>query len=110
MDAAALRQAWLGLRDTHRLLPDAGGGWFNVLDPDFNLQLREAGVAAAWRVVSRPRMAPSPPSSCSTEPARPSRCCSARASRATTTIEAVYGIGFRKLPGGGVLPRLDPGP
>jgi iron complex transport system ATP-binding protein len=27
-----------------------------------------------------------------------------------TTIEAVYGIGFRKLPGGGVLPRLDPGP
>lgn len=26
-------------------------GWFNVLDPDFNLHLREAGVAAAWRVV-----------------------------------------------------------
>lgn len=26
-------------------------GWFNVLDPDFNLHLREAGIAAAWRVV-----------------------------------------------------------
>lgn len=26
-------------------------GWFNVLDPHFNLHLREAGVAAAWRVV-----------------------------------------------------------
>lgn len=26
-------------------------GWFNVLDPDFNLHLREAGVAAAWRVI-----------------------------------------------------------
>lgn len=26
-------------------------GWFNVLDPDFNLHLREAGVATAWRVV-----------------------------------------------------------
>ncbi|HEY4250575.1 MAG TPA: ChuX/HutX family heme-like substrate-binding protein [Roseomonas sp.] len=26
-------------------------GWFNVLDADFNLHLREAGVAAAWRVV-----------------------------------------------------------
>ncbi|MBR0649118.1 hemin-degrading factor [Roseomonas terrae] len=26
-------------------------GWFNVLDSDFNLHLREAGVAAAWRVV-----------------------------------------------------------
>ncbi|MBR0682946.1 hemin-degrading factor [Roseomonas eburnea] len=26
-------------------------GWFNVLDPEFNLHLREAGVAAAWRVV-----------------------------------------------------------
>jgi putative hemin transport protein len=26
-------------------------GWFNVLDPDFNLHLREAGVAEAWRVV-----------------------------------------------------------
>lgn len=26
-------------------------GWFNVLDPDFNLHLREAGVTAAWRVV-----------------------------------------------------------
>jgi putative hemin transport protein len=26
-------------------------GWFNVLDPDFNLHLQEAGVAAAWRVV-----------------------------------------------------------
>jgi putative hemin transport protein len=33
-----------------RLAPSAGG-WFNVLDPDFNLHLREAGVAAAWRVV-----------------------------------------------------------
>jgi putative hemin transport protein len=26
-------------------------GWFNVLDPDFNLHLREAGIATAWRVV-----------------------------------------------------------
>jgi len=26
-------------------------GWFNVLDPDFNLHLREDGIAAAWRVV-----------------------------------------------------------
>ncbi|WP_439595651.1 hemin-degrading factor [Falsiroseomonas sp.] len=26
-------------------------GWFNVLDPIFNLHLREAGVAEAWRVV-----------------------------------------------------------
>lgn len=26
-------------------------GWFNVLDPDFNLHLRNAGVAAAWRIV-----------------------------------------------------------
>lgn len=26
-------------------------GWFNVIDPDFNLHLREAGVAEAWRVV-----------------------------------------------------------
>jgi putative hemin transport protein len=26
-------------------------GWFNVLDPRFNLHLREAGVAEAWRVV-----------------------------------------------------------
>lgn len=26
-------------------------GWFNVLDPDFNLHVREAGVASAWRVV-----------------------------------------------------------
>lgn len=26
-------------------------GWFNVLDPDFNLHLREAGVASCWRVV-----------------------------------------------------------
>lgn len=26
-------------------------GWFNVLDPEFNLHLREAGVAEAWRVV-----------------------------------------------------------
>ncbi len=33
-----------------RLLPSPGG-WFNVLDPEFNLHLREAGVAAAWRVV-----------------------------------------------------------
>lgn len=114
IDAAALREAWLGLRDTHdffpmlrkhratrrqafrlagedlalRLDPAAGAealklaaaeglpvmvfvgnrgaiqihtgpverlratpGWFNVLDPDFNLHLREAGIAAAWRVV-----------------------------------------------------------
>lgn len=33
-----------------RLLPSPGG-WFNVLDPAFNLHLRETGVAAAWRVV-----------------------------------------------------------
>jgi putative hemin transport protein len=33
----------------NRLRPTPG--WFNVLDPDFNLHLREAGVAAAWRVV-----------------------------------------------------------
>lgn len=26
-------------------------GWFNVLDPAFNLHLREGGVAEAWRVV-----------------------------------------------------------
>jgi putative hemin transport protein len=26
-------------------------GWFNVMDPEFNLHLRNAGVAAAWRVV-----------------------------------------------------------
>ncbi|ONG42348.1 hypothetical protein BKE38_29735 [Pseudoroseomonas deserti] len=26
-------------------------GWFNVLDPDFNLHLKEAGVAEIWRVV-----------------------------------------------------------
>ena len=26
-------------------------GWFNVLDPDFNLHLRETGIATAWRVV-----------------------------------------------------------
>jgi putative hemin transport protein len=114
VDAAALRQAWLGLRDTHDFFPmlrkhratrrqafrlagedlalpldpragaealtlaaasevpvmvfvgnraaiqihtgpvrrlRATPGWFNVLDPDFNLHLREAGVAAAWRVV-----------------------------------------------------------
>lgn len=114
VDAHALRQDWLGLRDTHdffpmlrrhrasrrqafvlagqdlamKLAPQAGSavlrlaaaqavpvmvfvgnraaiqihtgtvdqlvdipGWFNVLDPDFNLHLREAGVASAWRVV-----------------------------------------------------------
>jgi putative hemin transport protein len=114
VDAAALREAWLGLRDTHDFFPmlrrhkatrrqafrAAGAdlalplepgaaratlelaaerevpimvfvgnraaiqihtgpvkkllaipGWFNVLDPDFNLHLREAGVAAAWRIV-----------------------------------------------------------
>ena len=33
----------------HRLR--ATPGWFNVLDPEFNLHLREAGVAAAWRIV-----------------------------------------------------------
>lgn len=33
-----------------RLMPSPGG-WFNVLDPDFNLHLREAGVTEAWRVV-----------------------------------------------------------
>jgi len=27
------------------------GGWFNIMDPDFNLHLREAGIAEAWRVV-----------------------------------------------------------
>ncbi|WBV45045.1 hemin-degrading factor [Pseudoroseomonas cervicalis] len=26
------------------------GGWFNVLDPDFNLHLRQEGVAEAWLV------------------------------------------------------------
>nr|WP_305123551.1 ChuX/HutX family heme-like substrate-binding protein [Roseomonas sp. GC11] len=26
------------------------GGWFNVLDPDFNLHLREEGVAEAWHI------------------------------------------------------------
>ncbi len=26
-------------------------GWFNVLDPDFDLHLRETGIAEAWRVV-----------------------------------------------------------
>ena len=114
VDASALRQDWLALRDTHdffpmlrrhrasrrqafvlagqdlalKLVPQAGAevlrlaaaravpvmvfvgnraaiqihtgpvdrlldipGWFNVLDPDFNLHLREAGVASAWRVV-----------------------------------------------------------
>lgn len=114
IDAGALRQAWLGLRDTHDFFPmlrqhratgrqafrlagedlaqpldasaarDALGraatnevpimvfvgnrpaiqihtglvsrlrptpGWFNVLDPDFNLHLREAGIASAWRIV-----------------------------------------------------------
>ena len=33
-----------------RLRPSPGG-WFNVLDPAFNLHLRETGVASAWRVV-----------------------------------------------------------
>ncbi|WP_431282757.1 hemin-degrading factor [Humitalea sp. 24SJ18S-53] len=33
-----------------RLMPSPGG-WFNVLDPAFNLHLRESGVAEAWRVV-----------------------------------------------------------
>ncbi|RAI60729.1 hemin-degrading factor [Roseicella frigidaeris] len=33
-----------------RLLPSPGG-WFNVLDPAFNLHLRESAIAAAWRVV-----------------------------------------------------------
>jgi putative hemin transport protein len=114
VDGTALREDWLGLRDTHdffpmlrrhrasrrqafglagddlalRLAPEAGAqalrlaaaaaapvmvfvgnraaiqihtgpvqrlvdvrGWFNVLDPEFNLHLREAGVAEAWRVV-----------------------------------------------------------
>lgn len=37
----------------HRLVE--GQGWFNVLDPDFNLHLREAGVAEAWRVVKPTR-------------------------------------------------------
>lgn len=114
VDAGALREDWLALRDTHdffpmlrrhrasrrqafvlagqdlalKLAPQAGSevlrlaaaqavpvmvfvgnraaiqihtgtvdrlvdipGWFNVLDPDFNLHLREAGVTSAWRVV-----------------------------------------------------------
>ncbi len=34
-----------------RRLAPSPGGWFNVLDPAFNLHLRETGVAAAWRVV-----------------------------------------------------------
>jgi len=114
VDGHALRQDWLGLRDTHdffpllrrhkatrrqafraagedlalRLAPGAARatlelaaarevpvmvfvgnrgaiqihtgpvrrlvatpGWFNVLDPTFNLHLREAGVAECWRVV-----------------------------------------------------------
>lgn len=34
-----------------RRLQPSPGGWFNVLDPAFNLHLREAGVAEAWRVV-----------------------------------------------------------
>lgn len=34
-----------------RRLQPSPGGWFNVLDPDFNLHLREVGVTAAWRVV-----------------------------------------------------------
>ncbi len=29
------------------------GGWMNVLDPDFNLHLREEGVAASW-IVEKP--------------------------------------------------------
>ncbi|PZW46510.1 putative hemin transport protein [Humitalea rosea] len=33
-----------------RLRPSPGG-WFNVLDPAFNLHLRETGIAEAWRVV-----------------------------------------------------------
>ncbi len=33
-------------------LVDAGG-WFNVLDPDFNLHLKEEGIAQAW-VVRKP--------------------------------------------------------
>lgn len=33
-----------------RVLPSPGG-WFNVLDPEFNLHLREAGVTEAWWVV-----------------------------------------------------------
>jgi putative hemin transport protein len=33
-----------------RLMPSPGG-WFNVLDPAFNLHLRETGIASAWRVV-----------------------------------------------------------
>ncbi len=33
-----------------RLRPSPGG-WFNVLDPTFNLHLRETGIASAWRVV-----------------------------------------------------------
>jgi putative hemin transport protein len=114
VDAGALREDWLGLRDTHdffpmlrrhratrrqafrlagedlalELAPEAGAealrraasgavpvmvfvgnraaiqihtgpvarlldipGWFNVMDPDFNLHLRNAGVASAWRIV-----------------------------------------------------------
>ena len=34
----------------HRLMASPGG-WFNVLDPEFNLHLRTTGIAQAWRVV-----------------------------------------------------------
>jgi putative hemin transport protein len=35
----------------HRVMES--GGWFNVLDPDFNLHLREAGIASAF-IVRKP--------------------------------------------------------
>jgi len=34
-----------------RRLAASPGGWFNVLDPEFNLHLRTTGIAQAWRVV-----------------------------------------------------------
>jgi putative hemin transport protein len=32
----------------HKVVP--ANGWFNVLDPDFNLHLRESGIASTWLV------------------------------------------------------------
>lgn len=58
------------------------GPWVNVLDPGFNLHLREDHIAQAWLVKSRPATAWCTPSSCSTRRARPSRCSSANASPA----------------------------
>jgi putative hemin transport protein len=57
-------------------------GWFNVLDPAFNLHLREAGVAEAWRVVKPTEDGAVTSIELLDAAARRSRCCSARASRA----------------------------